>query len=169
MVLERLKQIFSHVYTLYSPQNETETSYTLTPYPGLSYHVGRVDKPLKHVTLGELLQEQVVLNGDSEAVVSAWQGIRWTYRDLKKLSDELARSFWTLGIRKGDRISIMAGNCAEYVQVAWLEFKTMLTEQTFFAAAKIGAILAVINPAYKEEELTFALNAVGNEAHFASN
>jgi acyl-CoA synthetase (AMP-forming)/AMP-acid ligase II len=32
--------------------------------------------------------------------------------------------------------------------------------QTFFAAAKIGAILAVINPAYGKEELEFALRTV---------
>jgi acyl-CoA synthetase (AMP-forming)/AMP-acid ligase II len=32
--------------------------------------------------------------------------------------------------------------------------------QTFFAAAKIGAILAVINPAYGTEELEFALRTV---------
>jgi len=34
-------------------------------------------------------------------------------------------------------------------------------EKTFFASAKIGAILAVINPAYGEEELEFALRTVG--------
>jgi len=45
-------------------------------------------------------------------------------------------------------MAIMAGNCGEYVL-------------TFFAAAKIGAILAVLNPAYKEEELEFALRTVG--------
>jgi fatty-acyl-CoA synthase len=34
-------------------------------------------------------------------------------------------------------------------------------KQTFFAAAKIGAVLAVINPAYSEAELEFALRTVG--------
>jgi len=141
MVLDRVKQIFSHI-SPYQQQHET------SPYPGLSYHIGPHSSPLKHVTLGQLLEEQVSLNGDSEALVSAWQGIRWTYRELHEKSDALARSFWSLGVRKGDRMAIMAGNCGEYVL-------------TFFAAAKIGAILAVLNPAYKEEELEFALRTVG--------
>lgn len=110
MVLDRVKQILSHL----TPPNSPSTS----PYPGLSYHVGPHSPPLKHVTLAQLLQEQVLLNGDGEAVVSAWQNIRWTYRDLHEKSNTLAKCFYALGIRKGDRMAIMAGNCAEYVAVA---------------------------------------------------
>jgi len=110
MVLNRVRQILSHI----SPFADNSSK---SPYPGLSYHVGPTNKPLKHVTLGELLREQVSLNGDCEALVSAWQGIRWTYRELDEKSDELARGFWGLGVRKGDRMAIMAGNCGEYVLV----------------------------------------------------
>jgi fatty-acyl-CoA synthase len=111
VVLERIRQIISHISLREGDRTHTE------PYPGLSCHVGRTDKPLKHITLGQLLREQVELNGDSEALVSAWQGIRWTYRELDRRSDELARGFWALGVRKGDRIAIMAGNCGEHVLV----------------------------------------------------
>jgi non-ribosomal peptide synthetase component F len=112
MVLERVKQILNHL----SPfSNGSDVS----PYPGLSYHVGRTDKPLKHITIGQLLREQVEINGDNDALVSAWQGIRWTYRELHRRSDELAASFYALGIRKGDRLAIMAGNCGEYVLVTY--------------------------------------------------
>jgi fatty-acyl-CoA synthase len=41
-------------------------------------------------------------------------------------------------------------------------FRQHTDKQTFFASAKIGAVLAVINPAYSEEELEFALRTVGN-------
>jgi hypothetical protein len=45
--------------------------------------------------------------------------------------------------------------------MSWYEYdETALISQTFFAAAKIGAVLAVINPAYKEEELEFALRTI---------
>ena len=110
MILDRVRQILSHI----SPFTDASST---SPYPGLSYHIGPTNKPLKHVTLGELLREQVSLNGDCEALVSAWQGIRWTYRELDEKSDELATSFWGLGVRKGDRMAIMAGNCGEYVLV----------------------------------------------------
>jgi len=93
-----------------------ETSET-SPYQDLSYHVGPTSPPLKHVTFGGLLHEQVSSNGDGECLISAWQGIRWTYRELDKRSEELAKSFFALGVRKGDRIAIMAGNCGEYVLV----------------------------------------------------
>jgi len=110
VILERVRQIISHISPL---GHKTHTE----PSPGLSYHVGRTDKPLKHITLAQLLREQVDLNGDSEALVSAWQQIRWTYRELERLSDGLAQGFWGLGVRKGDRMAIMAGNCGEYVLV----------------------------------------------------
>ena len=113
MVVERVRQILSHIAPVASSQDRHNTC----PYPGLSYHVGPTSPPLKQVTLGELLREQVQLNSDAEALVSAWQGIRWTYRQLDEKSDEVARSFWELGIRKGDRMAIMAGNCGEYVLV----------------------------------------------------
>jgi non-ribosomal peptide synthetase component F len=113
MVLERVRQILSHIAPIASSQDRA----TACPYPGLSYHVGPTSPPLRQVTLGELLREQVQLNGDGEALISAWQGIRWTYRDLDKKSDDLARSFWELGVRTGDRMAIMAGNCGEYVLV----------------------------------------------------
>ena len=97
-----------------SPFTESSGGF---PYPGLSYHVGPTVQPLKHVTLAELLREQVILNGESEALVSSWQSVRCTYRELDHQSDELAKSFWGLGVRKGDRMAIMAGNCAEYILV----------------------------------------------------
>jgi non-ribosomal peptide synthetase component F len=113
MILDRVRQVLSHI----APSIDPSDNAAVSPYPGLSYHIGPTSQPLKHVTLGELLREQVALNGDSEALVSAWQGIRWTYRELDEKSDEIARSFWGLGIRKGDRMAIMAGNCGEYVLV----------------------------------------------------
>jgi mevalonyl-CoA ligase len=112
MAFDRIKQILSHI----TPIKDTSST---SPYPGLSYHIGSTSKPLKHATLGELLREQLSLNGDSEALVSAWQGIRWTYRELDERTDELAKSFWALGVRKGDRMAIMAGNCGEYVLVCF--------------------------------------------------
>ena len=110
IVLDLSKKNISHI----SPFIKTSETF---PYPGLSYQVGSTINPLKHVTLAELLCEQVLQNGDSEALISTWQNIRWTYRELDQRTDELAKSFWALGVRKNDRLAIMAGNCAEYVLV----------------------------------------------------
>lgn len=47
-------------------------------------------------------------------------------------------------MRTGDRIGIMAGNCEKYVAV-------------FFAAARVGAILVVLNNTYTATEAENAL------------
>ncbi|KMU92604.1 acyl-CoA synthetase [Coccidioides immitis H538.4] len=52
------------------------------------------------------------------------------------------------GIKRGDRIGVMAGNCEQYVSL-------------FFAAARVGAILVVINNTYTCPELMYALKHVG--------
>ena len=49
-----------------------------------------------------------------------------------------------LGVSHGDRIGIMAGNCAEYISV-------------FFAAARVGAVIVVLNTTYTATELEYAV------------
>jgi hypothetical protein len=90
-----------------------------------------------------LLREQVESNGDGEALVSAWQEIRWTYRQLDELSDEVARGFWGLGVRKGDRMAIMAGNCAEYVLVRVVA-QGILTVRRFLRWPRLGLCLRLL-------------------------
>lgn len=109
---------------------------------------GPIDPPLLNFTIGELLDFQAAKYADREALVIPWTGTRWTYGDLKEQSLVLARGMLSMGIRPGDRIAIMAGNCEEYVAV-------------FFAAARIGAILVVLNNTYTATEATYALNHTG--------
>jgi long-chain acyl-CoA synthetase len=52
------------------------------------------------------------------------------------------------GIRAGDRIAIMAGNCEQYVSV-------------FFAAMRIGCILVILNNTYTSSEAQYALSFTG--------
>ncbi|KAK0664700.1 Acyl-CoA synthetase family member 2 [Lasiodiplodia hormozganensis] len=111
----------------------------------LSLVHGPVDPPLLNFTIGELLDFQADKYGDREALVVSWTGTRWTYAELKEQSTRLARGLLAMGIKPGDRIAIMAGNCEEYVAV-------------FFAAARVGAILVVLNNTYTATEATYALN-----------
>ncbi len=73
---------------------------------------------------------------------------RWTYAELGADVDALAHGLLRNGIVKGDRIAIWAQTCAEWTQLQ-------------FAAAKIGAILVCINPAYRSNELQYVLNQSG--------
>ena len=114
----------------------------------LSYVHGSATTPLLGLTIGESLNRAAARFGDRDALISCHQAIRLTYSDLLHEVNRAARGLLRLGIGRGDRVGIWSPNCAEWVI-------------TQFAAAKVGAILVNINPAYRRRELEFALNQAG--------
>ncbi|PHH81938.1 hypothetical protein CDD82_7477 [Ophiocordyceps australis] len=110
----------------------------------LSILHGPVDPPLVDLTLGELLELQTFQHGNDECLVMPWTGARWTYGELNRQSTALACALLNLGIGVGDRVAIMAGNCEQYAAV-------------FFAVAKIGAILVILNNTYTPTEAMYGL------------
>jgi fatty-acyl-CoA synthase len=111
-------------------------------------HVKGADAPaLLRQTIGEALSNAAVKYGDHEALISAHQNVRLSYRQLCEQAEVLAANLLSLGLHTGDRIGIWAPNCVEWA----------LTQ---FAAAKAGLILVNINPAYRLYELEYALNKV---------
>lgn len=117
-------------------------------FSNLSLVHGPLEPALVDLTLGELLDEQCEIRGDKECLVVPWTGARWTYADLQERSRKLAKAMLALGVRSGDRVGILAGNCEEYVAV-------------FFAAGYVGCILVVLNSTYTAEEAQFALDHSG--------
>jgi len=116
--------------------------------PGPSYQQGPADKPLIEKTVGSFFDEVVSRYGDREALVSRHQGLRFTYAQLRERVDEFAVALLGFGVQKGDRVGIWSPNNAEWVM-------------TQFATAKVGAILVNVNPAYRVQELEYALNQSG--------
>ena len=113
-----------------------------------SYASGTSDTPLLGDTIGANLARTVERHLDREALVECATGRRWTYGELDRDVDAVARGLISYGIGKGDRVGIWAPNCAEWVLVQ-------------FATARIGAILVNINPAYRVHELSYVLNQSG--------
>jgi fatty-acyl-CoA synthase len=114
----------------------------------LSYSSGESATPLLGDTIGGNFDATVRAFGDREALVDRAAGRRWTYAELAADVDALALGLLEMGIGRRDRVGIWAPNCAEWT----------LTQ---YAAAKIGAILVNINPAYRIRELEFVLNQSG--------
>ena len=115
----------------------------------LSITAGPLDgAPLLEETIGANLARTVAEHGDREALVSAHQGVRWTYAELAVEIDRVARALLACGFEKGDRIGIWAPNCVEWVLVQ-------------YATAQIGVILVNINPAYRTHEVRYALQQSG--------
>ena len=104
--------------------------------------------PLLGETVGENLRRTVARFGDREALVVRWQGRRATYRQLWDATTVAARALMALGVEVGDRVGIWAPNRFEWVVAQ-------------YAAARAGAILVNINPAYKTQELAFVLRQSG--------
>jgi fatty-acyl-CoA synthase len=113
----------------------------------LSYVHGSGREPLLGETLGACFDRIAKRFGDREALVVRHQGIRWTYRELQRRTNNLAVSLLRLGLNPGERIGIWSQNNAE-----WLLAQ--------LATAKAGLILVNINPAYRAGELQYALNKV---------
>ncbi|KIX08839.1 uncharacterized protein Z518_03496 [Rhinocladiella mackenziei CBS 650.93] len=123
---------------------ETNTDSLLFPPPPLSIFHGSSEVPLLNFTLGELLDFQCGRYGSKECLVVPWTGARWTYDYLKQESIWLAKALAARGVRPGDRIGIMAGNCEQYVSV-------------FFACMRVGCILVILNNTYTTSEALYAL------------
>jgi fatty-acyl-CoA synthase len=111
----------------------------------LSYVHGTGTVPLLGETIGASLDRIAAGFGDRDALISHHQNLRYTYSQLLDQVNRAACALLTLGVSRGDRVGIWSGNVAEWIV-------------TQYAAAKVGAILVNINPAYRLRELEYALN-----------
>ena len=74
---------------------------------------GATEPALLEHTIGEALLRAARKWPKREALVSAHQGIRWTYEQFSFQVDRLAAGLLALGLKTGDRVGVWAPNCAE--------------------------------------------------------
>lgn len=115
--------------------------------PSPSYVCGTSDTPLLGYTIGAYLDEARRRFGRSDALVSLEQGIRISWSELIQAADQAARGLMALGIASGDRLGVWSPNRYEWIVLQ-------------LAAARIGAILVTVNPAYRTSEVEYALKKV---------
>jgi fatty-acyl-CoA synthase len=113
-----------------------------------SYVHGAATAPLLGDTIGGALNRAAVRFGNRQALISCHQQATYTYGGLLHAVNRAARALLALGVARGQRVGIWSPNNAEW----------MITQ---YAAAKVGAILVNINPAYRPRELEYALNQSG--------
>ena len=121
----------------------------------LSSASGPTDIPLLDETIPENLARTVAAYSGRDALVSAEQGLRYTYREFADAVEDVAAGLLALDVQVGDRVGIWSPNCAEWVLVQ-------------YATARIGAILVTINPAYRTAELEYVLNQSGTSVLVAA-
>jgi len=113
-----------------------------------SYAAGETTPDLLDETIGANFERTVAVYGGNEALVEFATGRRWTYDELNRDVDALARGLIGAGIATRDRVGVWAPNCAEWTI-------------SQYAAAKVGAILVNVNPSYRTHELSYAVNQSG--------
>jgi len=110
----------------------------------LSYFHRGGNEPLLGATIPAHLANISARFPNNEAIVSVAQQRRLSYAQLEDAVEPLARGLLGCGFSQGDRIGIWSTN-----NIEWLLLQ--------LATARIGAILVNINPAYRANELAYAL------------
>jgi fatty-acyl-CoA synthase len=101
-------------------------------------------KKLLGITLGAALREQAVKCGDKEFIVFPNRGLRYTFGDIDKKADDLAKGLLAAGFKKGDHIGIWANNVPDWPIV-------------FYAAARLGIVVVPVNSSFKLNEIGYIL------------
>jgi fatty-acyl-CoA synthase len=70
--------------------------------------------------------------------------LRLSYRQFDAAVDGVAKALLGLGIQKGDHVAVWATNWPKWILLQ-------------FATARIGAVMVLINPAYRTSELSYVL------------
>ncbi|KAL1583524.1 hypothetical protein WHR41_07728 [Cladosporium halotolerans] len=104
---------------------------------------------------GDLLDYHVEVRGDRPAVISHPQGLTLSWRQLSDRSIKMASALAKDGVGKGSLVAISLGSRAEYFE-------------TFFACARLGAALVMLNYAYAESEMLALLKVVSPKVMVAS-
>lgn len=95
-------------------------------------------------TISEILEETANKYPNQEALVFNKTNTVYSYSELNKKTDEIAKSFLKLGIKKGEHVAIWSTNLPEWIICQ-------------LATAKIGAIFVPINTNYKDRDLEYVL------------
>src|SRR5437667_159151 len=100
------------------------------------------------IAVQELLRRTAREHGDRPALT--FYGKTLTYRDLDAIVDRFAAGLRTIGVKAGDRVSLLLPNTPHFVVA-------------FFAALRAGAIVVQTNPILTPRELEALWNDAGVE------
>ncbi len=113
-----------------------------------AYAHGASAVPLLGETIGANLERTAARFADRPAIVSCHQGVRLSYAEFDAEVDRVARALIGAGLEAGERVGIWSPNRVEWALVQ-------------YATAKAGIVLVNVNPAYRTNELQYALEQSG--------
>ena len=95
------------------------------------------------MTINDLLVRNVLENPDKNYVFFKDKTV--TYGELDLMTNKVANSLISLGVKKGDKVSIILPNCLEFLYA-------------MFGCFKIGAVIVPLNTAYSADEVQYVIN-----------
>jgi acyl-CoA synthetase (AMP-forming)/AMP-acid ligase II len=98
--------------------------------------------------LGELFRRRAYITPDVEAIVDLSKDQRFSYSEVNERINALAHSLAARGVKRGDHVAMLLFNGIEFVD-------------TFYAAAKLGAVAVPLNWRLVADELAFILKDCG--------
>ena len=98
--------------------------------------------PREQWTLGRLLTEKAKRNKGKTFLLFKDQS--FTFDEFEARANQVANALTALGIKKGDKVSVLMANCPEYLFV-------------WFGIAKAGAVMVPFNIEWKGEILSYIL------------
>lgn len=101
--------------------------------PGIDWRTEFTPRPLYR-----LLDEAAARHGPKPCI--DFLDRRWSFTEIKELSDRFARGLVDLGIRPGDRVGLFLPNCPYFVVA-------------YFGILKAGGVVVNFNPLYAEREI----------------
>ncbi|MCR9105361.1 MAG: long-chain-fatty-acid--CoA ligase [Gammaproteobacteria bacterium] len=103
------------------------------------------------INIGDLLTTRTFLNPNKEALYDDYAGLRMTYRDLNERANRCGNGLFDLGLRRGDRVALLAQNGHQFAE-------------NFFGPTKIGMVMMPLNWRLTAQELAFILKDGGATA-----
>ncbi|MDT5124110.1 MAG: long-chain acyl-CoA synthetase [Acidobacteriota bacterium] len=95
-------------------------------------------------SIRELLERRAQATPDKRFLFSEADGRRYTYAEFDAAVNRATRLLAARGIRKGDAVSLLMPNSAEYIVA-------------YFACFKLGALAGPVNSLLKSEEMAFVI------------
>lgn len=118
--------------------------------PWLNYY-GNIPRHIDYPNLTMYQLVQRAADQDPDAIAYEFMGRRTTYAHFMERIDRTAQGLYSLGIRKGDRVTICMPNSPQAVDC-------------FYALSRLGAVSNVIHPLSATDEILFYLDASKSKA-----
>ena len=98
--------------------------------------------------IGDFLRTRAFLNPTKEALYDVMAEHRYSFRELNERANQCCNALASLGLKKGDRVALLANNGHEFAE-------------SFFGPAKAGLVLMPLNWRLTADELSFILKDGG--------